>query len=146
MAVRNSAQISKKLVGLMSRPIIVTGGRDFSDHIMLADVLDFLNPDMIIQGGAPGADDLARNYGTTSNTHFTAGPSIPDRDHRVSSPTLSRSGQPDVVGQRILHPDYGPGTILASDGSGADQKVVIEFRGRQQKKFLLRYVASFLED
>ena len=67
MAVRNSAQISKKLVGLMSRPIIVTGGRDFSDHIMLADVLDFLNPDMIIQGGAPGADDLARNYGVENN-------------------------------------------------------------------------------
>lgn len=55
------------------------------------------------------------------------------------------SMQNDLVGRRINHADYGRGTIIAVDGSGTDQKVTIEFANRQQKKFLFRYVASYLE-
>jgi DNA helicase-2/ATP-dependent DNA helicase PcrA len=55
------------------------------------------------------------------------------------------AGQRDLVGRRLNHADYGPGTIIGVDGSGDDQKVTVEFRGRQQRKFLLRYVASYLE-
>ena len=32
------------------------------------------------------------------------------------------------IGRRVRHPEYGDGTVLALEGSGADQKVVIEFR------------------
>lgn len=42
--------------------IIITGGRDYDDKIMVQEVLDLLKPTMIVQGGAFGADQLARNY------------------------------------------------------------------------------------
>ena len=53
--------------------------------------------------------------------------------------------QNDLVGRRLNHADYGSGTIIAVDGSGEDQKITVEFRNRQQRKFLFRYVASYVE-
>lgn len=41
---------------------IVTGGRDFDNWDMVCDVLSYLEPDLIIQGGATGADALARRW------------------------------------------------------------------------------------
>jgi len=41
------------------REIIVTGGRNYDDSPMMCDVLNFLAPSRVIQGGAPGADTLA---------------------------------------------------------------------------------------
>jgi DNA helicase-2/ATP-dependent DNA helicase PcrA len=55
------------------------------------------------------------------------------------------SSQNDLVGRKLNHADYGRGTIIAVDGSGTDQKVTVEFPNRQQRKFLFRYVASYLE-
>lgn len=55
------------------------------------------------------------------------------------------SSNPDMVGRRLDHPEYGRGRILAVEGQGNDQKIVIEFSGRQQKKFLLRYVQSLID-
>lgn len=40
--------------------IIVTGGRDYSDVVTVVDVLDALMPTAIVEGGATGADHLAR--------------------------------------------------------------------------------------
>lgn len=45
------------------KKVIVTGGRDYDDFSMVQDVLDFLNPSVIIQGGCfGGADVLAAEY------------------------------------------------------------------------------------
>lgn len=46
----------------MKKTVIVTGGRDYRDHVMVNDLLDFINPDIVIQGGAFGADQLAREW------------------------------------------------------------------------------------
>ena len=46
--------------------IIVTGGRDYEDYIMLEDVLDLFDIKLIVQGGAPGADALADRYAEES--------------------------------------------------------------------------------
>lgn len=47
--------------------IIVTGGRDYSDWNTLQDVFDILEPFRIIQGGASGADRMAKEYGEFNN-------------------------------------------------------------------------------
>jgi hypothetical protein len=49
----------------------------------------------------------------------------------------------DWIGKQMIHPEYGKGTVVASEGAGQDQKVTIQFKGQGQRKFLLRYVASF---
>lgn len=50
----------------------------------------------------------------------------------------------DPVGRKVDHPEYGLGTVIGADGSGADAKVTIEFRGGSRRKFLLRYVQPFM--
>lgn len=48
--------------------VIVSGGRNFSDRRRLIEVLDSLRPiDLIIQGGASGADLMAREYAEARN-------------------------------------------------------------------------------
>jgi hypothetical protein len=42
--------------------VIVTGGRDFQDERLVFLVLEYLNPEKVIQGGAAGADALARAW------------------------------------------------------------------------------------
>lgn len=49
------------------------------------------------------------------------------------------------IGRHIEHPEYGTGKIVATEGSGDMEKVVVEFDGRTRRKFLLRYVTGFLE-
>lgn len=51
-----------------------------------------------------------------------------------------------IVGRKLSHPQYGFGTILSSEGSGHDQKVMVEFKGRDRRKFLLRYLKPYMEE
>lgn len=48
--------------------IIVTGGRNYSDKQKIDSVLSFINPTKIIQGGASGADWLAKNWALKNDT------------------------------------------------------------------------------
>ena len=43
--------------------VIVTGGRHYSNHPRVNEVLTSIAPDIIVQGGANGADRLAREWG-----------------------------------------------------------------------------------
>jgi predicted polyphosphate/ATP-dependent NAD kinase len=73
--------------------IIVTGGRDYSDKDALFQVLDNLEPrpTLVVQGGARGADALAKLWAQTRNvpwkTHMADwelyGPSAGPRRNRV---------------------------------------------------------------
>lgn len=47
--------------------VIVTGGRDYDDLIMVQDVLGQFNISLLIQGGASGADELALWYAKDNN-------------------------------------------------------------------------------
>jgi DNA helicase-2/ATP-dependent DNA helicase PcrA len=60
--------------------------------------------------------------------------------------TTNTSNVPDVVGLRLDHPEYGDGKIVATEGAGTDQKVTVEFRGRDRRKFLLRFLKAFIEE
>lgn len=50
------------------------------------------------------------------------------------------------MGKRFDHPDYGYGRIVGAEGSGEALKVLVEFKDRSKRKFLFRYVKTFLED
>lgn len=49
------------------KDIIVTGGRDFDDYNKVAEVLELFDIGLIIQGGASGADSLAKRYATLAD-------------------------------------------------------------------------------
>lgn len=49
------------------KKVIVTGGRTFADAKLVEQILGNHNPDLIIEGGALGADDLARRFAKNRN-------------------------------------------------------------------------------
>lgn len=53
--------------------LLVCGGRDFNDYQSLDNTLTFLNGmigiDIIISGGAPGADTMAKNWAHHNGIH-----------------------------------------------------------------------------
>jgi hypothetical protein len=49
------------------KDIIVTGGREYDDAFAVKKVLDLFDVGLLIQGGAPGADRLARMYANVNN-------------------------------------------------------------------------------
>ena len=62
----------------------------------------------------------------------------------INRPRLRSRSNP-FVGRRVRHPEYGDGTVLALRGAERIRRSSSSFRGREQRKFLLRYVASFFD-
>jgi DNA helicase-2/ATP-dependent DNA helicase PcrA len=51
-----------------------------------------------------------------------------------------RSGQSDpLVGQRVRHPNFGVGTVIAVEGDDEDRKLTVSFAGHGAKKFIEKY-------
>ncbi|HYL11076.1 MAG TPA: UvrD-helicase domain-containing protein [Candidatus Acidoferrales bacterium] len=54
--------------------------------------------------------------------------------------TAGRAGQSDpLIGQRVRHPNYGIGTVIAVEGDAEDRKLTVSFAGYGAKKFIERY-------
>ena len=52
----------------------------------------------------------------------------------------TRGGQSDpLIGQRVRHPNYGVGTVIAVEGDDQDRKLTVSFAGYGAKKFIERY-------
>jgi hypothetical protein len=49
-----------------------------------------------------------------------------------------------IEGRWLEHPEYGRGKIVASEGSGMEIRVTIDFAGSGRRKFLWRYVSAYL--
>ena len=61
----------------MRRDIVITGGRDFDDEIMMSDVLNFIRPKLIYHGDCTGADTLAQKWATENNVKTKRYPVTP---------------------------------------------------------------------
>lgn len=103
--------------------------RDFSRRIGGG----FSSQPRMIQGGR-------QDFGRSGNSSDS---SMRDRMRVVPDPgtEMYRSGQ-EVVGKKLDHPEYGPGTIIAAEGLGDDQKITVEFHGRERRKFLAKYLRT----
>ncbi len=62
----------------------------------------------------------------------------------IQQETVRPSYSSGLVGKNFNHPEYGYGRVLASEGMGEDQKITVEFSGKKQRKFLMRYVSEFI--
>ena len=54
--------------------VVVTGGRHYRDRKVVDDALDLLAPDILVQGDATGADELARNWARRRSVPFLSYP------------------------------------------------------------------------
>jgi len=53
-------------------------------------------------------------------------------------------GSSSRIGQRLNHPDYGFGLVTASEGKGKDEKIAVRFQSGEIRRFLVRFVETFL--
>jgi DNA helicase-2/ATP-dependent DNA helicase PcrA len=56
-----------------------------------------------------------------------------------SRPAVKRAGDNPLLGQKVRHPNYGVGTIVAVEGDDEDRRVSVSFPGRGTKKFVERF-------
>ena len=94
--------------------VLVCGGRDYSDLDKVIAILDTIQPSSIIEGGAQGADSLARQWAI-----------LRDVDRRSFYADWSRDGKAagPIRNQRML--DEGrPDLVVAFPGGGGTADMV----------------------
>jgi hypothetical protein len=85
--------------------LLVTGGRKFADRDFLFAILNKIDAkrriDVLIEGGATGADRLARNWASARQVTFLTYEANWDRygpnAGRIRNGEMFREGQPDLV-------------------------------------------------
>lgn len=87
--------------------VIVCGGRKYRDRLRVVEQLDAILHSQphdtltIIQGGASGADEFARDWCFRTSTPYINYPANWDRDGRAAGPIRNQRmldhGQPDLV-------------------------------------------------
>jgi len=83
---------------------------------------------------------------SSSSSSYSSSSSAPSTGWGSTASALAGSAQSQLVGQKVLHPDYGRGTIVLAEGSGDQTKVVVEFTGREKRKFLYRFIQNYLDE
>lgn len=80
---------------------LVCGGRDFTDREMVFRALDELRPLVIIEGGARGADALARQWALDRGVKFLEFPADWQHHGKKAGPIrnamMLEEGKPDMV-------------------------------------------------
>ncbi len=80
--------------------------------------------------------------GTTYNTPDAVRNFLDSAGRRGGGKARSRGkANPYSLGTRVRHPKYGFGTILRTEGSGADTKLTISFSNYGLKKMIARYAS-----
>ncbi len=66
--------------------VIVTGGRDYQKRSRVYATLDAARPDLVIEGGATGADQLARDWADERGVHRATVPALWKKFDRAAGP------------------------------------------------------------
>lgn len=74
----------------MKRTVIVTGGREYADYLRIRDVLNLINPDKVVQGGAAGADALAKAWAISKGVPCDTIKANWDEHGRAAGPIRNR--------------------------------------------------------
>lgn len=81
--------------------VLVCGGRDFNDQKAVSLLLDTIRPDLIITGGARGADFCAAEWARQRGVPHMLFPAPWEALHKGAGPTRNRWmlewGEPDLV-------------------------------------------------
>lgn len=110
----------------MTKVILVCGGRDFNDYKRVCEVLDSLEFDRIIHGGARGADMLGDRYAKEKGIERIVYPAnwsgLGKRAGYVRNALMLSHGDPDVV---VAFPG-GRGTKMMKELAEKAGKEVID--------------------
>jgi predicted polyphosphate/ATP-dependent NAD kinase len=94
--------------------VIVTGGRTYDNASKIKEVLDNLNPTLIVQGGATGADALAKIYAEQN--------SIPFKTYQADWEKHGRSAGP--IRNNIMVLENQDATVVAFPGGSGTRSCI----------------------
>lgn len=95
--------------------------------------IDYINKKFFGTGPAPKRDDFAQEHPDYDGDVFGGERVIQQRKPAPRSTSVYASGQ------KVLHALYGEGTVMESEGGGADEKIMIMFRDGAKKRFLVKF-------
>ena len=99
-------------MGQKRKKVLVCGGRDFSDCTLLMRTLDQVKPDIIVHGGARGADSMAGGYAKRRAIPCQVFPAEWNKHGKragyLRNQQMLDEGKPDLV---VAFPG-GPGTRM----------------------------------
>ncbi|MCU0869069.1 MAG: UvrD-helicase domain-containing protein [Burkholderiales bacterium] len=88
-------------------------------------------------GGSGGRSSVA---GPSWSAQYGRAPSAPRvTDPAVATIAARAADHPFRVGQNVEHAKFGPGVVVAAQGSGSDARVRVNFRNAGEKELLLAY-------
>ena len=95
--------------------LLICGGRKYDDYHALDSVMKILpfTPSIIIEGGAKGADSLARQWAVNNNIHYAEVPALWNGLGRGAGPARNTV-------MLLLKPDY---CIALPGGSGTQDMI-----------------------
>jgi DNA helicase-2/ATP-dependent DNA helicase PcrA len=64
---------------------------------------------------------------------------------KAAAGAVAKNGGVYRIGKKLEHPEYGPGKIIAQEGTGKDEKVTVQFTRGGPRKFLVRFIEGFIE-
>lgn len=80
--------------------LLVCGGRDYDDAVLVDEVLAWLAPNCIIEGGALGADTLARRWASATSVPCQTIPADWEAHGKAAGPirnVIMLEMKPDIV-------------------------------------------------
>lgn len=129
----------KKLYILFAQGRMLWGKLKFNGPSRFIDEIpeDYYEWSFYKKGESP---KIGRNRGNNQSDEFSQ---LPNYDHSESVEVISRSKEFNKTkyptGSQIKHKLYGLGSVLESEGSGPDEKVVIMFNDGTRKKFMVKF-------
>lgn len=80
--------------------VLVCGGRDFTDRQKVKEVLDSLEPGIVVEGGATGADGIAHAWARLNGVHVASVSALWDHYRKPAGPIRNAAMlllKPDLV-------------------------------------------------
>lgn len=90
--------------------VLVCGGREYSDAVRVWVVLDLLGPRGIVEGGARGADAIARGWAKARNVPCHTVPADWERHGKAAGPIRNRAMLDQYTPELVVAFPGGRGT------------------------------------
>ena len=98
------------------KAVLVTGGRDYTQDLTVAREVDAERPDLLIHGGASGADSLAARWAKTTFTPVALFPADWNRHGNFAGP--KRNGQMVFLARDLLEVGWDVLVLAFPGGRG----------------------------
>ncbi len=112
--------------------VIVTGGRHYSNKERVYATLDILKPDLIVNGGAKGADTLANQYALDKNIKCRVFEADWEEHGKSAGPIRNKEMLEAYINATVVAFEGGKGTKNCVEQAIKKSMMVINVKGEDE--------------